>query len=236
MSIPSKRVVWVLRVLSTVALSISAYLAWTAYNSTGVAGCGGSVFDCDHVLTSRWSKWLQVPVGAAAAALYIGVIIALGFCRSTTSEQTQRLAWRGLTVCGLAAGLAAVWFIGLQVFVIGHFCSYCLVAHVCGLTIAGMILWKRPLGGRSTAAMSGISLAGVLGLIGGQLLTPEPQNWEAEYHVVESSVESGVRLDQSPDSADAAVFGAPELESEEVFAAPSFDESEGDTALLKEQR
>lgn len=235
---PSTRVVWTLRILSVTALGISAYLAWVAFHSTGVAGCGGSVFNCDHVLSSRWSRWIQVPVGAAAAVLYLGILFALGYCRSTASDRIQRVAWRGLTVCGLTAGLAAVWFIALQFFVIGHLCSYCLAAHACGLAIAGTILWKRPLGGRSTAAMSCVSFAGVLGLIGGQLLSPEPPKWEAEYHVVESSSEPGVRSAQSTATEDASVFAAPEFEAEDVFEAPSFDDdldSDDETVRLEDQ-
>ena len=220
---PSKRIIWVLRVLSSVALCISIYLAWVAYNSTGVAGCGGGIFDCDHVLNSRWSKWFQIPVGAAAALLYLAVISALSFCGTKTTDRRQAYAWRGLTVCGVAAGLAALWFIGLQIFVIGNYCSYCLLAHTCGLTIAGIILWKRPLGGRATATMSAISIVCVLGLIGGQMMTPEPQSWEAEYHVVETPAMPGNSY-ESPDSTETAVFESPSLDSEDVFAAPSIDD------------
>jgi uncharacterized membrane protein len=236
--IPSQRVVWTLRVLSVVALSISAYLAWVAFNSTGVAGCGGNVFDCDHVLSSRWSRWFQVPVGAAAAALYFCSLWALGFCRTNSSYRKRQLAWRAFTICGLAAGLAAVWFIALQFFVLGHLCSYCLVAHTCGLAIAGTILWTRPLGGRSTAAMSLVSVAGVLVLIGGQFLTPEKPKWEAEYFVVESSGQSG-ETDHSDVTTDSPVFEAPDFESEDVFEPPSLDddsEPDGTAAQLENQK
>ena len=221
---PSKRIVWTLRVLSTVALGISTYLAWVAFNSTGVAGCGGSLFDCDHVLSSRWSRLFDVPVGVGAAALYVGILLTLSFCRSNVSERSQLLAWRCLTCGSLAAGLAALWFVALQIFVIGHFCSYCLVAHACGLTIAATILWQSPLSGRSTAALSGVSLAGVLGLIGGQMLTPETPKWEAEFHVVEASPGREVPTGQPTVTPGESVFDAPDVDPENVFEAPSFDD------------
>ena len=130
-SYPSQKFVWPLRVLCTIALAISGYLAWVTLNKTGVAGCGGSVFDCDHVLASKWSNWFAAPVSAGAVSLYTVALVALGFCGTRASERQRRFAWQVFTLCGLSAGLAAVWFISLQVFVIGHFCSYCLCAHAC---------------------------------------------------------------------------------------------------------
>ena len=80
---PPQKLVWTLRALCTVALVISGYLSWAALNKSGVAGCGGgSAFDCDHVLSSRWSNWFAAPVSAGAVALYTLAIVALGFCRA----------------------------------------------------------------------------------------------------------------------------------------------------------
>ena len=77
-----------------------------------------------------------------------------------------------MTVAGIAAGLAAVWFTSLQVLVIGHLCKWCLVAHGCGLTVAGIILWKRP-AARSTTKLALLSILGVAVLVGGQLIHEE---------------------------------------------------------------
>jgi hypothetical protein len=37
----------------------------------------------------------------------------------------------------ILAGLAALWFIGLQFFAVGKLCPYCLGVHACGLIVAG---------------------------------------------------------------------------------------------------
>lgn len=37
---------------------------------------------------------------------------------------------------GLLAAGSGVWFFGVQVFLLGHFCFYCLSVHVCGLIIS----------------------------------------------------------------------------------------------------
>ena len=226
----SLRLVWTLRILCCVALAISGYLTWAAFNKSGVAGCGGSVFDCDHVLSSRWSNWFMVPVSVGAIGIYVLAIVALSSCGIRASERRRRFALQLLTMCGLAAGFAAVWFISLQVFAIGHFCSYCLAAHSCGLALATAILWKRPLGTSRTAAFSLVSAAGVSVLIGGQLMTPPPPTFHTEYHVSVDQVSARIQPSmihesdsQVSESPDADVFAAPDFD-DDVFEAPAFDD------------
>ena len=217
----SQKLVWTLRALCSVALVISGYLTWVALNKSGVAGCGGgSAFDCDHVLSSRWSNWFAAPVAMGATGLYTLVIVALGFCGTRASDRQRQFALRVLTTCGLAAGLAAVWFVSLQIFAIGHFCSYCLAAHGCGLLVAALILWKRPLGTRPTAAFSAVSAAAVGVLIGGQLLTPPPPTFQTEYHASADPVAARI-LPDGADEADSDVFESPDAD---VFEAPDFDD------------
>lgn len=242
-SLPSQKLVWILRLLCGIALSISGYLTWVALNKTGVAGCGGSVFDCDHVLGSQWSSFFAVPVAAGALGLYSVALGALAFGGANALPKQRELAWRVFTVCGLAAGLAAVWFISLQVFSIGHYCSYCLVAHTCGLVISSLLLWQRPLGTRPTALLSSLSAAGVAVLIGGQMMTPPPPTFYVEYHAEADSAAARVRPDTTTSSIesdddvfeapgddifeapDADVFEAPDVDDDDdVFEAPTFDD------------
>ncbi len=225
----SRKLTWTLRLLCGVALAISGYLTWVAFNKSEVAGCGGSVFDCDHVLSSRWSIWFTVPVALGAVGLYITAIVALGFCGLNASESHRRFALPTFMVCGLAAGLSAIWFVSLQVFAIGHFCSYCLAAHACGLLIATLIIWKRPLGTRRTTAFSTCSMTCVSVLIGGQLLTPPPPTFHTEYHASSDRAAGTMSPDLvvNPDSEvfmspDADVFEAPDFDNE-IFEAPSVD-------------
>lgn len=229
-SLLSKKMIWALRLLCGVALTISGYLTWVALNKSGVSGCGGSVFDCDHVLSSRWSMWFSAPVAMGAVGLYSVAIVALGFCSSNRSEAQRRFALPTFTICGITAGLSAIWFVSLQVFAIGHFCSYCLAAHGCGLLIATLIVWKRPLGTVRTAAFSTCSAVCVSVLIGGQLMTPPPPTFQTEYHVsadqVAATISPGLARTSDPEifaSPDADVFEAPGFD-DDVFEAPAFDD------------
>ena len=219
-SLLSQKLIWTLRALCGVALTISGYLTWVALNKSGVAGCGGSVFDCDHVLSSRWSMWFTTPVAMGAVGLYSVAIVALAFCTSNASETQRRFALPTVTICGLAAGLSAIWFVSLQVFAIGHFCSYCLAAHACGLLVATLIIWKRPLGTSRTVAFSTCSLACVFVLVGGQLLMPPPPTFHTEYHA--SADQNGATISSDRVSLSRSeVFASPDAD---VFAAPGFDD------------
>jgi protein-disulfide isomerase/uncharacterized membrane protein len=179
--IPSKRILWFLRGLCLVGLSVSGYLAWTSFNSSPVYGCSGEVFNCGHVLTSGWSKWFGIPVGAPAFGLYASLLTVLFFLRPETPIAVRVAGWKVLTGGTIAAGLSALWFIGLQIFVIQHLCIYCLAAHCCALTLSSWVLWNRPLGGPKTTQLGFAGFAGVLVLVGGQVFGPQPQTFEVEH-------------------------------------------------------
>ena len=173
---PSIKIIWLLRLLCVTALSVSGYLAYAGLTGSKIAGCGGGLWDCDHVTSTRWGKWFGMPVGLAACGMYAVCTGSLCFT-GTRNERLRTAVWKLLTVAGIAAGLAAVWFISLQVIVIGHLCKWCLVAHGCGLAVCGLILWHRP--APSTTQLSILSVLGVGVLVGGQLAY-KPQTYEEE--------------------------------------------------------
>lgn len=172
---------WTMLACSAVAMFSSGYLAWASLTSSPVAGCGGgSVFDCSHVLHSRWSTVLGVPVSVAAVALHASVLTLL-MLRPTTPAAEQR-RWRMIGFAAIAAGGAALWFIGLQIFALAHYCPYCLVAHVAGLTLAAAFLWSRPVSRSWLAGASASGLLSVAGLIGLQTMNVAPQTFEVIEH------------------------------------------------------
>ena len=125
--LPSRAVIWTCRILCTIALGISGYLAYTAFNTSEVYGCGGGeVFDCGHVLNSRYAKILGMPVSVPAFGMYASLLGVLAFFRKETPEKLLSVGWGMLTVGALSAGLAALWFTSIQVFELQHLCAYCL--------------------------------------------------------------------------------------------------------------
>lgn len=173
--------VWAMRLLTATAAGVSGYLAWTAMTSGSVAGCGsGGTFDCSHVLTSQWSTVLGFSVSLPALAVH-----SIAFTLLFIPLRNQALAaakWAFISFAAIAAGLAAIWFTGLQVFALGHLCPYCLVAHACGIAVAGIVLWQRPAGWKLTTASCLLAVLSTSGLVAAQTLMPDPSKFEIIDH------------------------------------------------------
>ena len=117
------------------------YLAAMSASDEGLAGCSGSgAVNCEDVLGSRWSQWLGIPVSYPAIGVYVAILAASAASR-WSGDSAQGLAEIILLVCSLMAAGASLWFIFLQALVIGKFCLYCMLCHLCGLTMGGLVLW-----------------------------------------------------------------------------------------------
>lgn len=247
--LPSRTLTWCLRAICVVAIGISGYLAWTALKQSDVVGCGdGQIWDCGHVLHSRWSKWLGIPVSIPAFLMYITILCALIVCRTVSNPLWVRFAWGAVTVCGLAAGIAAIWFISLQLFVIRSLCVYCMAAHTCGIMMSALILRSRPLGKNMTSALSGLSIVAACVLVVGQLLSPQSPTYAIErYDTIETLAEDGFSAPDSEEQANSepflsapteGLFGSPAVESnddkiggENQLAPVNPDESLGNSPI-----
>jgi uncharacterized membrane protein len=183
---------WV-RLLLGIAILGAGYLAWVAVHHGPVAGCGpGS--GCDKVLQSRWAYWLNVPVSIPALLVYLGLLAATVLLQKRSSLDEQRGIWVAIIGLSVIVAGAAAWFVGLQMFVIEAFCKFCLTAHACGFAAAVLCLRHIPLaadaempiwssnpekGGVPRKAIPVLvltGLAGVLVLVGGQLLVQKERN------------------------------------------------------------
>lgn len=132
---------WAIRVLAWLAFFVAAYLAWNALHGTSVAGCGaGTQTDCDIVLTSSWSKWLGVPVAFVGLACFAS-LAALSVMLGLTGPRNGRWVDTLVVMLSIAAMGAGLWFIGVQLFAIGHICRYCMVVDVIGIAVGGLTIW-----------------------------------------------------------------------------------------------
>jgi len=136
---------WVLTGLNVLALVLSAYLSLLYLVDGSVIGCGGGS-PCEEVLSSRWSTIGGVlPVSGLAAGAYLAMLVASLYIGPATAAPVRRLAWGAmLVVVGSAAG-SAVWFTILQKWIIGAFCPYCMAAHITGLLLAALVIWRAPI-------------------------------------------------------------------------------------------
>ncbi len=166
-----------LGLLGLVAFGLSSYLFSVSLTQSGIAGCSGEIFDCNSVLQSRWSTWMGIPVSGLAAASYF--VFLTGLLSAELIAPTRRtMAWMLVSVVGFSACLAAIWFISLQVFVIKHFCVYCMFAHCCGICIGMGLLMRRPLGWKGIGYSVSLAFAGIVVLAAGQVFAEEKESFE----------------------------------------------------------
>jgi uncharacterized membrane protein len=135
---------WAVTGLILAGLALSSYLSWHSLVGGSVLGCDGGS-PCDQVLGSRWSSVGGViPVSGLAAGVYLAMLVASLSVGPATAVPVRRLAWRAMLILvGTAAG-SAVWFIGVQKWIVGAFCAYCMATHLIGLTLAALVIWRAP--------------------------------------------------------------------------------------------
>jgi|GEM_PF-284640 len=181
--LPASRFVWTLGILCVAGFSISVYLAYTAFSMGQVFGCsGGDVIDCGHVLTSHWSKVFGIPVSVPAAGLYATLVSLLAFARVPGPKRLRQMVWGGMTLGSVSAGLAALWFIGLQIFVLKHYCPYCLVVHTCGIVLAATMLSSKLCAPGIKLMSGGASVLGIAALVAIQVVTPKADQFEIVHY------------------------------------------------------
>ncbi|MEK7951879.1 vitamin K epoxide reductase family protein [Luteolibacter soli] len=144
--------------LIAAGVAIQVWLLVLKSSLGDVAGCGST---CDEVLSSRWSFVAGVPVPWFGLVTYVVTGIALKWRRPGL-----------LASCLVLLGGAVVWFVGVQAFVLHHFCGWCLAAHGVALGTIGMgwrelrgmasVNWLPAVGG-GLAPMGGAILIQVFG-------------------------------------------------------------------------
>ena len=96
---------------------------------------------CEKVLTSSYSTLFGIPTSLLGDLYY--VVILIGLFAYFESKSTKILKWTFLfTTVGFGFSL---WFIYLQVFVIGSYCLYCLGSAATStiLFVTGMGVFSR---------------------------------------------------------------------------------------------
>lgn len=123
------------QVFLLIAIGIAGYLAFKALTGSQVAGCGPEA-GCGKVLSSKWSSILTVPISIPGLLTYLALILI-----------TQLMKLRDKSAGFMAATLAlaiifsALWFTGLQIFIIKSFCKFCCITHAVASLASLLILF-----------------------------------------------------------------------------------------------
>jgi uncharacterized membrane protein len=136
------------------------------------------VLDCQHVLTSRWSKWWGMPVALPAIPYYLGLLFALTFVGPLTPAAVRRKAWALVWLATFAAACAAVWFIALQLLVLKKFCLFCLLIHCLNLLLVIVAIRANPFRRAATVLLAGAGIGLFLFIVAGQVFVQDRPTYE----------------------------------------------------------
>lgn len=127
-----------IRGLALAAGGIAIYLTWVSLAASGEPlGCGAGS-GCASVLASSWSKVAGIPVSLLALVVYLAVIVA-SFGVNAASWPIAVASRQIMVLLGAICLAAAVWFVGLQAFVLAAWCPWCLADHALGTALAAII-------------------------------------------------------------------------------------------------
>lgn len=121
--------------LLLIAIGIAGYLALQALTGSQVAGCGPEE-GCGKVLSSKWSSILTVPISIPGLLTYLALLLIT----QLMNLHDKSAGFMGATLA-LAIIFGALWFTGLQIFIIKSFCKYCCITHAVASVASVLILF-----------------------------------------------------------------------------------------------
>lgn len=129
----------ILAVLDVVGLIIAGYLSAVELQG-GVPACG-IVKGCEEVARSEYSRVAGIPVAVFGVALS-ALLLTLAIAWWRTNRHGLLLAHYGLSLAGV---LFEVYFLYLQVVVIGAVCIWCTSygASLIARFVVALIVWIR---------------------------------------------------------------------------------------------
>lgn len=128
--------------LNTLALVLCAIMSWQYLSGGPMIGCGGGS-PCEQVLSSRWSVIAGIlPVSGLAMGVYLSMLVAGIFIGPATEAPVRSMAWSMMLVLAGSVAGSAIWFTIVQKWIIGDFCPWCMITHITGLLLAGLIIWR----------------------------------------------------------------------------------------------
>lgn len=152
------------------ALVLSVYLLTVALTGSHAAGCEEGQ-SCHSVLGSKWAKLFGIPISALGLGAYLGML-GLSFTRGMGPARV----FLAVTIVG-----GALWFTGVQAFVLKTFCPWCCATHALAAIGTVLVMFGIPRGtggtarrGQTWVAGAGATVALLLTAIA-QFKAPDPQ-------------------------------------------------------------
>jgi hypothetical protein len=77
-----------------------------------------------------------------AMGIYLALLVASFYIGPTAELPIRGMAWKAMLVLAGSIAGGAIWFTVIQKWFIGDFCPYCMTAHITGLLLAALVIWR----------------------------------------------------------------------------------------------
>ncbi len=124
-----------------IGLFASSYLLFT-YTTGADLKCGSLVHGCDAVRLSEWASIFGIPTPFFGVIFYLSALLIL-IARAYAPEFKPGLARLGQIIFGVAGVAESAFLTYIQAFVIGQFCTWCLISGISATTIFIFTLLDR---------------------------------------------------------------------------------------------
>lgn len=128
--------------IALVGIFLAGYLTLHNLGIIGTLTC--TVGSCETVQTSKWSRFLGVPVAGWGVGFYLSVLV---LSLMADAEQFAEAKWVRLALLAITGWgvVFSAWLTWLELAVIKAICMYCVTSAVMAVVLFGIAVleWKR---------------------------------------------------------------------------------------------
>jgi uncharacterized membrane protein len=121
---------WVLAVtfpLALIGLGISIYLTIVHFEPHALVCQNGTIFNCGEVTTSKWSRFLGIPVVFLGLFQYL---VMAGLCTPWAWRSKNRLVHLARLAFAVVGMCFVLWLLSAEILLIHAFCEWCSGVHL----------------------------------------------------------------------------------------------------------
>lgn len=118
-------------ILAFCGIANAAYIAQSRISGTPLLCNIQNLSGCNIVANSQYSQLFGIPL-AEYGVLFYGILFVLAALELVLFDRLLRRVLQGISFAGI---LASLYLTGVQVFLIGAFCVYCLASSLIALLI-----------------------------------------------------------------------------------------------------
>lgn len=126
--------------LSLLGMADAGYITYEEFSGVVPPCLPIAGFDCGAVLQSQWSHIGPIPLSLLGLGFYATVFVLASY--SLVAKKPHRFVSPLLLFLGVSGFLFSVYLVYIQAFIIGAFCTYCMLSAFTSTAIFAVTTWN----------------------------------------------------------------------------------------------